>query len=135
MDLCHIYGLRRAGYTPQLVSLRLPNPDVVYELLKRANAKALIHDASFSTSVAYCPIPTLTAADARGRILNDVLLPNLAEEVDEHDTAMIFHTSGSTSGSPKLVPCSYRWLDSMVAKATWVSKPRSTTQQDVTVWM
>jgi len=55
--------------------------------------------------------------------------------VSETDIAFIFHTSGSTDGSPKLIPCSYKWLDTIVSKAEHVSRPKSSEQQDVTVWI
>ena len=52
-----IYGISRAGFIPQLFSLRLPNPTVIYELLLRAQAKALIYDPSFNTTVSDSPVP------------------------------------------------------------------------------
>jgi long-subunit acyl-CoA synthetase (AMP-forming) len=51
------------------------------------------------------------------------------------DLTFIFHTSGSTSGSPKLVPLSYRWLNSAVEKSHHISMPENPRHQDVTVWM
>ncbi|KAG6849864.1 hypothetical protein H0H93_004213 [Arthromyces matolae] len=114
-DVLHIYGISRAGYTPQLFSLRLPNPTVIYELLQRANAKALVHEDSFMSGLTECPVPTYLAAPAEVVDAN-VVLPTLTE-VDEFETAFIFHTSGSTSGSPKLVRCNYRWLNCAVRKS------------------
>ncbi|KAH9082129.1 acetyl-CoA synthetase-like protein [Lactarius deliciosus] len=109
IDVLHIYGLSRAGYIPQLFSIRLPNPDVVCELLIKANARALLVDPSFERLLKRSP----------------------------DDIVFIFHTSGSTSGIPKLVPCSLSWLDSAVTKSYQISKPsgRNERNQDVTVWM
>ncbi|GLB36255.1 putative amp- ligase [Lyophyllum shimeji] len=132
-DVLHIYGISRAGYVPQLFSLRLPNPAVIYELLLRAHAKALIHDSTFASTLADCPVPTHLVISPEMTDLGGAL-PALAEMVED-DIAFIFHTSGSTSGSPKLVPCSYRWLDSAVHKSYQTSKPRSPQRQDITVWM
>ncbi|KAJ4486270.1 acetyl-CoA synthetase-like protein [Lentinula aciculospora] len=134
VDVLHIYGLSRAGYIPQLFSLRLPNPEVVFELLVKANAKALIFDDTFSDIVQNChvpiyPAPKITEVDAGSEPVPDLPV------VTESDISFIFHTSGSTSGSPKLVPCNYRWLDTTVSKSSQISKPRDPARQDVTTWM
>ncbi|KAG6845754.1 hypothetical protein H0H87_003808 [Tephrocybe sp. NHM501043] len=131
-DVLHIYGISRAGYVPQLFSLRLPNPAVIYELLQKANAKALVHEATFVSALTECPLPTHLAASVE--TTNEEALPVL-EVSDENSVAFIFHTSGSTSGSPKLVRCSHLWLDSAVRKSYQTSKPRHLQAQDVTVWM
>ncbi|TFK73056.1 acetyl-CoA synthetase-like protein [Pluteus cervinus] len=133
-DVLHIYGLSRAGYIPQLFSLRLPNPTVIYELLHRANAKALIFDHSYKHLVDQCPIPChvavgVDAVDPR----NEPLPPRPV--ITAKDTLFIFHTSGSTSGSPKLVPCGYQWLVSTVQKSHLICRPRDRSRQDVTAWM
>ncbi|KAF8991326.1 hypothetical protein BDQ17DRAFT_1370992, partial [Cyathus striatus] len=101
-DVLHIYGISHAGYVPQLFNLHLPNPEVVYELLQRAGAKALIYLSSFES---------------------------------EHEIAFVFHTSGSASGFPKLVPCTYRWLDTVIQKSRVVCTPRNRDRQDVTVFI
>ncbi len=137
IDVLHIYGLSRAGYIPQLFSIRLPNPDVVYELLSKANARALLVDPSFETLLKCCPVPTHRAPTTIYDIdSHDAPLPSLPT-LREGDTVFIFHTSGSTSGTPKLVPCSSSWLDSAVTKSHQISKPSGRTErnQDVTVWM
>jgi len=137
VDVLHIYGLSRAGYIPQLFSIRLPNPDVVYELLGRANARALLVDPSFENLLKECPVPTHQAATTVSDIgSHDAPLPCLPK-LRESDIVFIFHTSGSTSGTPKLVPCSLSWLDSAVTKSHQISKPRGRTnrKQDVAVWM
>ncbi|KIY45488.1 acetyl-CoA synthetase-like protein [Fistulina hepatica ATCC 64428] len=133
LDVLQIYGISRAGYTPQLFSLKLPNPDVVFELLHRANAKALVYDTAYASAIREAHVPTYRGVDARTRDLSTVALPPLPN-VDGRDTAMIFHTSGSTSGSPKLVPCSYIWLDSAIRKSYQVTK-RIRPSGDVTVWL
>src|ERR1700721_2245223 len=53
-DVLHIYGVSRAGYVPQLFSLGLPNPAVIFELLQLADAQALIFDPSFESAVPDC---------------------------------------------------------------------------------
>lgn len=134
IDVLHIYGIARAGYVPQLFSLRLPNPDVVAELLRKADARALIYDLSYVSAAATFTVPVHPAAYTARSDAEDVVLYNhLAPEGS--DIAMVFHTSGSTSGSPKLVRCTYEWLDAIVSKAYYTGIPRDTARQDVTVWM
>lgn len=137
IDLLHIYGLSRAGYIPQLFSIRLPSPDVVFELLSKANARALLADPSFASLLRRCPVPTHQAATSMYDIdSHEAPLPSLPT-LGEDDTVFIFHTSGSTSGTPKLVPCSSLWVDSAVTKSRQIAKPSGRTErdQDVTVWM
>ena len=136
-DVLHIYGISRAGYIPQMFSLKLPNPTVVHELLRRAGAQALIYDASFEPLLKDFPLPVhraLTSERLEQLEPTPVSLPDISESQDD-DIAFIFHTSGSTSGSPKLVPMSYRWLSTVVMKSHYISKPRNPHRQDVTVCM
>ncbi|KAI0631271.1 acetyl-CoA synthetase-like protein [Trametes polyzona] len=134
VDVLYIYAIARAGYIPQLFSLRLPNPDVIYELLERANAKAIIYEPSLADVLSNCPYPAYSAEDLRDVAVGDAVLPPLFTPSPE-DVAMIFHTSGSTSGRPKLLPCNYKWLDNMISKSATVSRPLRKTGQDVTVAM
>ncbi|KAI0699593.1 acetyl-CoA synthetase-like protein [Cytidiella melzeri] len=135
-DVVHIYGVARASYIPQLFSLRLPNPDVIYELLHRANALALIHDPSFAQIVINSPVPVYSAQEVSTDDIDaDLTSPLSQMSLDEADTFMIFHTSGSTSGSPKLVRCSLKWVDNIVRKARQVSRPKDPERQDVSTWM
>ncbi|KAF9452669.1 acetyl-CoA synthetase-like protein [Macrolepiota fuliginosa MF-IS2] len=133
-DLLHIYGLSRAGYIPQLFSLRLPSPEVIYELLARAEAKALVYEPAFAATCADCPVPAHLAVGSDCIPESSTPLSPLPP-VTEDDVAFIFHTSGSTSGSPKLVPCNYRWITAAKTKSFQVSAPRNKNRQDVTVWM
>lgn len=132
-DVLQIYGLTRAGYVPQLFSIRLPNPVVIFELLQRANAKALIYETSFESILSDCPVPSYRAISISDADPRREPLPTLPAPLDENEPVFIFHTSGSTSGSPKVVPCSRKWLDSAVTKTYQTGYPMS--ERDVTVWM
>ena len=46
------------------------------------------------------------------------LPPVLRESHDPDDVFLIAHTSGSTSGKPKLVRCTFRWMDASYQKAS-----------------
>lgn len=135
-DLLHVYGLSRAGYIPQLFSIRLSNPTVVCELLLKAGAQALICEPTFKDALAGCSVPTHEALDRNGAEYTDDVLPLLHAGVQSSDPVFIFHTSGSTSGSPKLVPCNFTWLESAIKKCQHVMKPiKASERRDVTVWM
>lgn len=134
-DVLHIYGVSRAGYVPQLFSLRLPSPEVIFSLLQIANAKALIYDSSFQSVLGDSPVPTLLAINSDKVESANERLPDVLGEPNGDDIAFIFHTSGSTSGSPKLVPCSYRWLDMVSRKAGQASRPNCSSGRDITVQM
>ena len=127
--------MSRAGYVPQMFSLRLPNPVVIFELLQRAKASALVCEPSFGVNLSECPVPTYPAIHVREQDVADVSLPSLRTDYPASDLVFIFHTSGSTSGSPKLVPCDRRWVDSVVTKSKQIGRVLSTQGQDVTIAM
>jgi acyl-coenzyme A synthetase/AMP-(fatty) acid ligase len=135
VDALHIYAVSRAGYVPQICTIRLPNPVVIYELLQKANARVLICDSSSKLLVQECPVPVHFFDEFDRVDPETVLLLELVPVADGNEIAMIFHTSGSTSGIPKLVPCSYSWLSFMVNKAGQTSYPKTPGKLDVTVWM
>lgn len=127
--------MSRAGYIPQMFSLRLPNPVVIFELLQKAGARALICEPSFGVDLSGCPVLTYPAIQVREQDAADIALPPLRTDYPASDLVFVFHTSGSTSGSPKLVPCSRRWLDNIVTKSKQMAQVRSSQGQDVTVAM
>ncbi|KAI0754380.1 acetyl-CoA synthetase-like protein [Daedaleopsis nitida] len=135
VDILYIYAIARAGYIPQLFSLRLPNPDVIYELLEKADGKAMVYEPELASMLADCPCPAYSAVDLRSVDIGSAVLPPLPQPTSADDIVMIFHTSGSTSGRPKLLPCNYKWLDAMVRKSAKVSPPLRQDGQDVTVAM
>ncbi|KAI0790177.1 acetyl-CoA synthetase-like protein [Irpex lacteus] len=90
-DLVHLYGLARAGYVPELFSLKFSLP---------GQAVALVYDAHFHDIVNEITCPTLPDA-------SDALQP--LPDVSAEDPAIIFHTSGTTGGRPKPVPQSHKW--------------------------
>ncbi|KAF7352393.1 Acetyl-CoA synthetase-like protein [Mycena venus] len=133
-DVLNIYGVSRAGFIPQLFSLRLPNADVILELLTKTGARALIYEDVFESALRTWSLPIYRAASiepAAGRSTLD--LPPLPA-AQNHEIAFYFHTSGSTSGSPKLVPCSYKWLDMTLQKSYQICTPKEQGRLDVSVW-
>ena len=135
-DVVTIYGISRAGYVPQLFSLRLPNPTVVFELLERAKAKALVYDPSFVANIKQATVPVHRSLSiAELEVSKQNVLPPFPTPKSKDTLLFIFHTSGSTSGSPKLVPCNAGWIDSLIAKARQCSTPVDPSKQDTSTWM
>ena len=127
--------MTRAGHIPQMFSLRLPNPIVIFELLQKTGARALVCEPSFCVDLSGCPVPNYSAMQVRDQDVPDVALPPLRIDYSASDPVFIFHTSGSTGGRPKLVPCNRQWLDNIVAKSKQFAQVRSTQGQDVAVAM
>ncbi|KAJ7738147.1 acetyl-CoA synthetase-like protein [Mycena metata] len=110
-DLLQIYGISRAGFVPQVFSVGFSSVDVVDELLRACNGKVLLYDPSFSDAVAAVGVPHLIIPAVNEMHVDNSRqpLPPLPE-VKEDDMGMIFHTSGTTSGRPKPIPETHRWL-------------------------
>ncbi|KAF9771730.1 hypothetical protein IL306_010623 [Fusarium sp. DS 682] len=122
-DLLHIWGIFRAGYIPQLISLRMTDPSVTHELLSKAGAAALIHDPCLTSALQQSTLPTFPAhstwSNSNPRGLKLGAVPN---DLSGDQLIMIYHTSGSTSGAPKLVPITSRWMDFLIQKISSVTK-------------
>lgn len=95
----------------------------------------LVYDPSFESIIGNCRLPIHRALSSENIDFVDEPILDLASIHDDDETAFIFHTSGSTSGSPKLVQCSYRWLQTVIKKSYSISQPHSTNRQDVTVFI
>ncbi|KAJ7070925.1 hypothetical protein C8F01DRAFT_1206578 [Mycena amicta] len=133
-DVLNIYAISRAGFTPQLFSLRLPSPEVIFELIHAAGAKAIVYESAFGDALENCPVPAHLAVVHETVSATACVLPPLPAPAADA-IAFYFHTSGSTSGRPKLVPCTHRWLESIIMKSNQTCRPLDSRRQDVTVWM
>ncbi|KAL0576083.1 hypothetical protein V5O48_005882 [Marasmius crinis-equi] len=118
LDVVHLYSISRAGYVPHIFS-RLPDIEIVKDLLRESDTKALIRSSQFKE--------ILEPAKDIGIPIYDVATLQVAREGDGEplafresdnpdDVFIIAHTSGSTSGRPKLVRCTRRWMDAAVHK-------------------
>ena len=110
-DLAHIYAVSAAGYVPEVFGQPF-TPAFVRDLLLEHRARVLIYDPMFDGPAVDMPnplgLPTLASLPVSVyETAEQVKIPDVtsADEV-----AMIFHTSGTTSGRPKPVPQSHRWL-------------------------
>jgi len=127
--------MTRAGYILQMFGLRLSNPTVFFELLQKAGARALVCEPSLHVDLSGCPVPNYSAIQVREQDVTDFALPPLRIDHSASDLVFIFHTSGSTGGGPKPIPCNRRWLDNVITKSKQLAQVRSTRGQDVTVIM
>jgi len=87
----------------------------------------LVCEPSFQVDPSGCPVPNRPAIQVSEQNVEDVVLPPLRTDHSASDLVFIFHTSGSTSGSPKLVPCNRQRVDNAVAKAKQRTKRGVTT--------
>ncbi|KAJ6575509.1 acetyl-CoA synthetase-like protein [Mycena sp. CBHHK59/15] len=111
-DLVHLYALSRAGFVPQIFSQKFTAQGlaVISDLLSVCDGKALIYDASFEKAVQELGLPSFVTPTLETLVApHPEMLPQLPD-VNPTDTAMIFHTSGTTSGKPKPVPQSHQWF-------------------------
>jgi acyl-CoA synthetase (AMP-forming)/AMP-acid ligase II len=105
-----LYGLARAGFIPELFSLKfsLPGQAVVRDLLRECNGKALLYDTHFAGIINDIVLPKYPLVDISSLPSTPSVLEPLPE-VSGDDIAIIFHTSGTTGGRPKPVPQSHKW--------------------------
>ena len=76
-DVLHVYGMSRAGYIPQMSSLRVSTPIVIFELLKKAGARAFIYEPSSGLDLLGCPVPAYPAILVSEQDVADITLPPL----------------------------------------------------------
>ncbi|KAF5636126.1 hypothetical protein F52700_5440 [Fusarium sp. NRRL 52700] len=118
-DTVHIQGLNWAGYIPQLLSLRMTDPSVIYELLQKSNAVALLHEPDNTSLLNDSPVPTFPAGASHFDTDTAPLLVAPWHPSKDDDVLFIYHTSGSISGIPKLVPLTARWINHTLDMSTY----------------
>ncbi|KAF7329492.1 AMP-binding domain-containing protein [Mycena kentingensis (nom. inval.)] len=111
-DVLHVYGLSRAGFILQVFGLEFIN----------ANP-----EPSRSSSI---PPFSLTCA-----LESALPLPPVNMHPNPDDFALILHSSGSTSGMPKRMPYTFKFLDSLTTKAGTLARPTRKDEGDTFAWM
>ncbi|KAJ7101023.1 hypothetical protein C8R43DRAFT_245904 [Mycena crocata] len=111
-DLVHLYSLSRAGFIPQIFSQKFTAQGlaVIVDLLSACDGKVLVYDPSFEAAIQNLGLPSLVAPALVSLAIPEAGVLVSLPDVEPTDTAMIFHTSGTTSGKPKPVPESHRWF-------------------------
>lgn len=121
-DFVHLFGLLMARYVPQLLNLKIQSVEAAISHFKQSNISHVI----------YAPgAPPVTELSKHFQVHQMVEIVQLSGLVDSEksdfqhqssleengdDILMIYHTSGSTTGRPKLVRYTRRWLDSNARK-------------------
>ncbi|CAA7268855.1 unnamed protein product [Cyclocybe aegerita] len=110
-DLVHLYALARLGYIPQMLnkSMAVQGHPVIKDMLTATQGKAILYDPFFADfvndiAISMPLITDLSSVDPLSRRLPDI--PNSTDD----EIGIIFHTSGTTSGKPKPVPETHKWL-------------------------
>ncbi|KAJ7333444.1 acetyl-CoA synthetase-like protein [Mycena albidolilacea] len=107
-DLAHIYGLARAGYIPEVLGASLTIP-IIRDLFAKTGGKTLLFEPTFANLVTDFELPSLAIPELGALPAVTSPLPPLPD-VAPTDPGLIFHTSGTTSGIPKPIPETHRWI-------------------------
>jgi acyl-coenzyme A synthetase/AMP-(fatty) acid ligase len=137
-DVITIFAISRAGFIPQMFGFELPNTRIVYELLAKCAGKAIIHDTAKTTLLresgttlpCYVAIDYTTISDAD---IAAFPLPELPA-ANPKDFVFIYHSSGSVSGMPKVVPKTNKWLSTIEHKSGDAFCLGDYDSQNVYVW-
>ncbi|KAF9529511.1 acetyl-CoA synthetase-like protein [Crepidotus variabilis] len=126
-DLVYAIALSRASYIPQMCSDMLTHPEIIFGLMEKADSKMILYDPSLEHLTKGCPFPKLEFNALKSikscPRRDNSSLPAVEDLPSGSDISFVFLTSGSTSGSPKVVPLTQtvfsifykiqieRWLD------------------------
>ncbi|KAF8468652.1 hypothetical protein JB92DRAFT_3059106, partial [Gautieria morchelliformis] len=137
-DVITIFAISRAGFIPQMFGFELPNTRIVYELLAKGAGKAIIHDPAKTTLLrdSGTTLPCYVTTDYTTISDADVAafpLPDLPP-ANPGDYVFIYHSSGSVSGMPKVVPKTNQWLATIEHKSRDAFCLGDFDGQDVFVW-
>ncbi|GJJ14663.1 hypothetical protein Clacol_008929 [Clathrus columnatus] len=125
-DMLHIFGIMKAGYIPHILLSDITNVDVVRTLFKDTNCGAILYTPSASgegLSKHFVCHPIMDAEEISED--SSVVIPFDSESVlNDEDIVVIVHTSGSTSGRPKIVRLRRKWFEANHRKGI-IRKPRS----------
>ena len=114
-DLVYVIAVARASHIPQMCPNKFSQPGIIFELMEKANSEMLIYDPSLEHLTANCPFPKLAfkpieSIEKCSTVHTDSALPKIEDLSTGSDVGFVFLTSGSTSGSPKLVPLTHKIL-------------------------
>ncbi|GJJ14653.1 hypothetical protein Clacol_008919 [Clathrus columnatus] len=127
-DMLHIFGIMKAGYIPHILLSDITNLEVVRALFKDTDCGAILYTPSASgegLSKDFVCHPIMDTEEIEISEDSSIVIPFDSESVlNEGDTVVIVHTSGSTSGRPKIVHIRQKWFEANHHKSI-MRKPRS----------
>ncbi|KAF9523188.1 hypothetical protein CPB83DRAFT_899005 [Crepidotus variabilis] len=116
-DIVSIYGLSRAGFTPEILGRDLAMSEqaaVIFDILATTGAKTIIFDPSFKKEIDKLPLACFEMPELPDIPSSPEILPPLSD-ADEGEVALVFHPR---NGRPKPILKTHRWLISQ-AKIEW----------------
>ncbi|KAJ3506197.1 hypothetical protein NLJ89_g7003 [Agrocybe chaxingu] len=113
-DTFNIMGVMLAGFVPQLFSTNFPNEDVIWDLMEKSGANVLIYDEDFKDKVTSCRIPSISVLTDASFTHENTAASAFTPFANGGDTALIVHSSGTTSGMPKLIPVTHSWVTAFI---------------------
>lgn len=119
IDVVHLFSLLRAGYTPHVVCTYLEDIALVRDLFEQSGARIIICDVKYARGweqltgqFGIIPLHDPPVPD-------DIpVIPNALPALDGHadEILSIEQSSGSSSGRPKIVQYTRRWMDATAKK-------------------
>ncbi|KAM6491339.1 hypothetical protein JOM56_013113 [Amanita muscaria] len=106
-DLVYTIALARASYIPQMCPDVLTHPGVIFALMEKAGSRMILYDPALEHLTTDCPFPKMALLNPI-ETCSDSALPTIEDLAS--DLCFVYLTSGSTSGSPKLVPMTHDFV-------------------------
>ncbi|CAA7266896.1 unnamed protein product [Cyclocybe aegerita] len=113
-DTVNIMGLMLAGFIPQLFSTNFPNEEVIWDLMEKSGANVLIYDEDFKDKVTSCRVSLISALTETSVTHENTASFAFTPFASGGGTALIVHSSGTTSGMPKLIPVTHSWVTAFI---------------------
>jgi len=128
----------KAGYVPQPLTI-IPTATFILSLLQKPDSEAVIYEPPYEAKAlelsTNLDIPSYRALDSIPDLSSGTTLLDLPQTQAE-DIAIYFHSSGSTSGMPKIIPGTFHWLDGIVKRAVNMpARSKILGKVDVCSWM
>ncbi|GJJ09091.1 hypothetical protein Clacol_003313 [Clathrus columnatus] len=134
-DALHIFSLLRVGYIPCLMWTYIKDVDVIQSQFEEANARIVACDTKIvegwkqleKAGIKVIPFSTFEEIIENASPTVDLsILPPLDVYGNGDDIILIAHSSGSTSGRPKVVKWTRRWIDANAQKSQIIGKHQKT---------
>ncbi|GJJ14476.1 hypothetical protein Clacol_008740 [Clathrus columnatus] len=108
-DVVHFFGLMNAGFVPQILTLKIRSAELAIEYFKRSDISYIIYAPTAPVDQLRNHFQIHEIIDIKPSDIADVHVLS-PKEKNGDDTVLIFHSSGSTSGKPKLIPYTHNWI-------------------------